>query len=94
MSTTAVEALKLIAEGKGRFEEMDHADPITDATVRWAVLDTGEIVDLGELRPFSEKAVVPGSLRGLHSDTQYLLETQRPMHPPDYLGERTVFLLE
>lgn len=77
MATTALEALNLIREGKGRFEEMDHADPITDATVRWAVLDTGETVDLGEIRA-SGFCVIPGSLRGKGTDQKIVVECITP----------------
>lgn len=93
MATTALEALKLIAQGRGRFEEMEHAEPKTDATVRRAVLDTGEIVDLGEIR-FHGLAAIPGSLRGKENDQQYIVETLRPMRPPEYIGEKEEFLLE
>ncbi len=94
MATTAREALNLIAQGKGHFEEMEHADPITDATVRWVVLDTGEAVDLGEIRPFPGKAIIPGTLRFWSSDTPPLLESTRPMRPPQYASARIEFLLE
>lgn len=93
MATTALEALELIGQGKGRYEEMEHADPKTDATVRWAVLDTGEIINLGEIR-FRGTAAIPGSLRTKNTDDPFIIEHVHPMRPPEYLDERTEFLLE
>jgi len=75
--TTATEALRLCQEGKGRIEKMDHADPFTDATVSWAVLSNGEHVDLGELRPRTGWAFVPGTLRGELSDTPNIVINSR-----------------
>jgi hypothetical protein len=66
---TAAEALRLCQEGRGRIERMDHANPFTDSTISWAVLYTGEYVDLGEVRPGTGLAFVPGTLRWQSSDT-------------------------
>ena len=74
---SAVEALRLCQEGKGRIEKMDHADPFTDATISWAVLDTGEHVDLGELRPRTGWALVPGTLQSQPSDTPNIVINSR-----------------